>query len=72
MGLKENETFVRIQYLPKHKIIEITECKKNYEKSKRIDEYENGNSTKSTILKTADGIKCLGPVPLYDNTHHHI
>ena len=56
MKLKENETFVRIQYLLNHKVIQIIERKKNYEKSRRIDEQEDGNLTHSTILQNKDEI----------------
>ncbi len=49
MKIKKDEVYIRIQYKKGHKIIQIIEKKDNFEKSKRIDEYEDGNSTISTI-----------------------
>ena len=72
MKIKKDEVYIRIQYKKGHKIIQIIEKKDNFEKSKRIDEYEDGNSTISTILKTLNGIKIIGPFPLYNKNHNHV
>ncbi len=64
--LKENGIFIWIQFKEKNKTIYIIERRSDFEKSIRIDEDENGNSTISTILIEKDQITSTGPVPLYN------
>lgn len=49
----------------------ITEETKDYKKSTRIDEYENGNSTTSTILTNKDEIIITGPSSLCNKNHQN-
>ena len=70
INLKENETYIWVQYKNKSKTTHIIEQKSDFRKSIRIDEDENDNSTISTILIEKDKITSTGPVPLYNKNHH--
>ena len=54
------------------KTTRIAEETKDCKKYTRIDEYENGDSTTSTILMDKDEIKITGPSPLCNKNHQNV